>query len=223
MLERITTLENSIHTDKPINGKSNFKNQLYKKQHFARNSNRAWALKNGNHGNTTWQPRWTTPFPRLFSSQPDPRQNNVRPYTGCFTCGGLDHMTRQCPRQQNLYQPPAQSIPAQNVSPMLNPTLANTAVIDGNVRATSNNTKNIPTYIKGAINSNKTYFLLDTGRDTCILPIRLADGLQIRQHKVNLRAANGTPIQGMAWWTYRSRLTTNCYTTLLWLHRMWMQ
>jgi len=142
-------LENSIHTDKPINGKSNFKNQMYKnQQHFARNSNRARTYSNGNHGNTTWQPRWTTPFPSSFDSQPDPRQINVRSYTGCFTCGGLDHMAWQCTRQQNLYQPQAQSIPAQNVSPMLNPTLANTALFDGNVRATSTNAKNIPTSAK---------------------------------------------------------------------------
>jgi hypothetical protein len=38
------------------------------------------------------------------------------------------------------------------------------------------------------------YVLIDTECDTCILPLRFADGLVVRENKINLAAANGTSI-----------------------------
>ena len=52
----------------------------------------------------------------------------------------------------------------------------------------------IPTYIKGNINGHNSYFLVDTGCDTCILPARLANGLLLQERKSILKAANGTTI-----------------------------
>jgi hypothetical protein len=210
LLDRLTALESKL-LDKDSNTQ-----QSAVQSPYTQTAIRNWRPNNtyanrGCDNRRTWQPRrqpqqWNTPNQQsYFQTNSTSNVQNAQSYSGCFECGSLDHRARNCPNKRL----PSQQIPtnvclnqvqqnpyANNACDVPNPLQPNPST-NGLVFAAkteNNQAGRVPTYLRGKICNRNAYFLIDTGCDTCILPLRFADGLVVRENKINLTAANGTSI-----------------------------